>query len=705
MLVCLLCGCTTTTNNNNLSDNTINEPNNDTSNDVNNNTNEIDSNASSECTHQWSDWIEKTKATCKTVGTTERICNLCHITESKETAKTNHQQSHWLIQKNATTTETGLKYIKCVFCELKLKEELIPILPQDHQHIGSIWVTTKNPSCTAEGSQQYRCSCGKILENSAIAPTGHNYQTTVVSPTPFVSGYTLHTCINCNDNYKDTYIEFENTPTPSLTYKSNGDGTCVVTGMSDKTVQYVLIPEKSPDGDTVVKIGNEAFKKLKTLLYVRMPDTISEIGSASFSGCVNLKTIIFPKRTNEPLKLVSSCFEFCGIEELILDQTYIETIPDRAFYGCPNLKTVKLNGVKSVEMLAFSCCHLLESVIHTGELNSIGDRSFEYCEKLTVFKGIHSQHNLDTITALGGSSFQYSGIRDIVFHKDLHSLNQSFYYCKDLGTVDCSQNSNLAIQFLGSKIGTIIFPADITRISSSAFQNVKMDILVIPDTVTTISSRGFYEAKINKIVFGAGITTIGTEAFSYAKTTYDFSRITEELTIEHKAFANNNFTSFYFPKTTVSIGSAVLEGCNKLEVLSIPFIGNTCNPLNSSTDCFGWLFGQSIDASEQNDVIPKSLKTLFIRGENLGYGDFFDVDITTLIIGKDITAIDACNFDFSCPLQRIYYEGTEEEWSNISINSRNSKLLSAEKYFYSANKPTVNGNYWHYDTYGNIVIW
>ena len=49
---------------------------------------------------------------------------------------------------------------------------------------------------------------------------------------------------------------------------------------------------------------------------------------------------------------------------------------------------------------------------------------------------------------------------------------------------------------------------------------------------------------------------------------------------------------------------------------------------------------------------------------------------------------------------------------SIEINDGNSKLTSASLYYYSESEPSLNddgtaydGNYWHYDENGEIVVW
>lgn len=625
-----------------------------------------------------------------------------------EIPKTTHKESGWIVDKAATVGAEGKKHTECEYCHQMIQTETIPALTVQHKHTAAQATIVKDATCSAPGTKNIICSCGLIMEVREISAIGHSYETKIVQPTPDAQGYTLHSCINCTEEYKDTYTQFG--PTLALKYKSNGNGTCVVSGISDKTIQYVMIPEKSPAGDTVVGIAGEAFQKNEALLYVDMPDTITNIGYMAFYLCKNLKTVNFPKTDTQPLVLNYNSFAETAIETLDLSQTYIETIANGAFGGCKNLKTVKLKGVKKIDNFAFQICSALQSVIHTGELDTIGERAFYKCTALTVFKSQDSTYNLDTIQYLYDGAFSYSAIRNITFRQGLISNGTPFGYCSNLGTVDCSQLNGLGVSFTGSYIDKIHLPQSMTAVGASTFSGVRINELVLPDTVTNIAYNAFNGAKMGKIVFGSGLTKIGDYAFKNAQiTTYDFSKVTKPLTIGTEAFANNGFTTFAFPDSTTSIGKGALKGCNSLKTLAIPFIAGDAESSNSSKECLGWLFDSSvngIDVWDQDEVVPASLKTLIFRGNDLGTRDLMGVKLTDIVIGQSVTAIGADNFQqYESPLQRVFYEGTQAQWNGITVKSGNQKLDAAQKYFYSETRPTTTGNYWHYDGDGNIVIW
>ena len=56
-------------------------------------------------------------------------------------------------------------------------------------------------------------------------------------------------------------------------------------------------------------------------------------------------------------------------------------------------------------------------------------------------------------------------------------------------------------------------------------------------------------------------------------------------------------------------------------------------------------------------------------------------------------------------LTTVYYEGTKDDWENISIKKNNDLFVNANRYYYSDEKPTTTGKFWHYGENGEIVVW
>ena len=144
----------------------------------------------------------------------------CTYTTKVEIPALKHKLVHH-DAKAPTCTETGWEeYDTCSRCDYTTKVEL-PALNHNLVHHDA-----KAPTCTEIGWDEYdacqREGCDYTTKVEIPAP-GHDYTEKVVKPTCEKGGYTLHTCKNCHDSYKD-----HQTKTLLHWYgewTSNGDGT------------------------------------------------------------------------------------------------------------------------------------------------------------------------------------------------------------------------------------------------------------------------------------------------------------------------------------------------------------------------------------------------------------------------------------------------------------------------------------------------
>ena len=77
-----------------------------------------------------------------------------------------------------------------------------------------------------------------------------------------------------------------------LIFESNGDGTCAVVGVNDKSAQEIEIPETSPEGDTVTSIAAGAFRGCSAAEQIHIPATVKRVGDGAFSGCSSLSAFV-----------------------------------------------------------------------------------------------------------------------------------------------------------------------------------------------------------------------------------------------------------------------------------------------------------------------------------------------------------------------------------------------------------------------------
>ena len=144
----------------------------------------------------------------------------CTYTTKVEIPALKHKLVHH-DAKAPSCTEIGWEeYDTCSRCDYTTKVELLALKHNLVHH------DAKAPTCTEIGWNEYdacqREGCDYTTKVEIPAP-GHDYTEKVVKPTCEKVGYTLHTCKNCNDSYKD-----HQTKTLLHWYgewTSNGDGT------------------------------------------------------------------------------------------------------------------------------------------------------------------------------------------------------------------------------------------------------------------------------------------------------------------------------------------------------------------------------------------------------------------------------------------------------------------------------------------------
>ena len=158
------------------------------------------------------------------------------------------------------------------------------------------------------------------------------------------------------------------------------------------------------------------------------------------------------------------------------------------------------------------------------------------------------------------------------------------------------------------------------------------------------------------------------------------------------AFYNcDGLTSVTIPNSVTYIGYSAFSGCNKLESITLPFVGERLN--GTSNMHFGYIFGASL-YSYNRSYVPASLKTVVITGgSSIGWNAFCDCDgLTSITISEGVTKIGSYAFEYcrgltsvtipnsvtnigdsafhGCSgLTSIKYRGTEAQWKAISKGS------------------------------------
>lgn len=140
---------------------------------------------------------------------------------------------------------------------------------------------------------------------------------------------------------------------------------------AENILKSIVFPE------SLVSIGNWAFRSCKALTNVIIPKNVAEIGTGAFNGCTGLTTATI----NGPVTELNQTFNGCtNLETVTLPET-IEVIGGNTFNGCAKLTSLDFSHVKKIGNEAFADTGLT-SFIGADELTEIGENAFQECPNL-----------------------------------------------------------------------------------------------------------------------------------------------------------------------------------------------------------------------------------------------------------------------------------------------------------------------------------
>lgn len=312
----------------------------------------------------------------------------------------------------------------------------------------------------------------------------------------------------------------------------------------------------------------------------------------------------------------------------------VTAIGDRAFADCITLSSITIpNSVTTIGNNAFSHCLRLTDITIPDSVTTIGVEAFSYCTSLT------------SITVNSGNT-KYSSLSGVLFDK-----NQKNILCYPAGRP--------------GKYYTI--PDSVTTIGEYAFQSCEgLTDITIPDSVTTIGNNAYESCKgLTSITIPNNIKSIGEEVFVFCT----------GLTSIDVHSGNSTYSSL----------SGVLFDKNKTTLICYPAGKSETNYTipKSVTTIGDWAFSSCTGLTKI--TISHGVTTI---GEDAFYNC---AGLATITIPDSVTTIEKYAF-YGCEgLTDVFYYGTEETWSTISIGAENEPLKNATLHInaYTINSITI----------------
>ena len=403
--------------------------------------------------------------------------------------------------------------------------------------------------------------------------------------------------------------------------------TCNITGLKDKTVPEIIIP------DYVTSIGSDAFRGCNSLASITLPF----IGASRTenSGYEKVFGYIFGYTTTSSSSSVSGAtYQYyyyndnkyyhyyipASLKTVILSDS-VTSIGSFAFYNCSGLISITIpDGVTYIGSDAFSGCSGLMSITIPDSVTSIGDYAFENCSGLTSVTIPNSVTSIDSYAFNG-----CSGLTSVTIPDSVTSIGaEAFAYCRGLTS--------------------IIIPDSVTSIGSSAFSVCSgLTSVTIPDSVTSIDSWAFYGCSgLTSVTIPDSVTSIGNYAFENCSGLTSVTIPDSVTSIGAEAFNGcSGLTSVTIPDSVTSIGSYAFGGCSGLTSVtignSVTSIGEgafyRCSRLKNIyiTNLTAWCNISGLDELMRDG---SSTKNLYLNNEL----------ITNLVIPDGVTSIGSYAF-------------------------------------------------------------
>ena len=273
-----------------------------------------------------------------------------------------------------------------------------------------------------------------------------------------------------------------------------------------------------------------------------------------------------------------------------------------------------------------------------------------------------------TVTAIGQDSFRgNNNLTSIVIPDTVIAINPyAFKYC--------------------TGITSVIFGSNLDRINYGAFHGCTgLRSVIIPNSVTSISYNAFRDCtRLTSVKIGTGLTAIPNECFQGCNNLTTVNIGTNVTSIGFRAFRDcSALKNITWGSALKTIGADAFWGCSALTTVKIPdtvtsigdyaFLG--CSGINNLT------LGKKLTSigrcafksctSLTHLIIPERVITIgtdaFINCSN----------ITKVYIPLSLQTICLSAFKDSKKITDVYYEGTETDWSYISIQGNNAPITNA----------------------------
>lgn len=367
-----------------------------------------------------------------------------------------------------------------------------------------------------------------------------------------------------------------------------------------------LVTVKLPESMT--ELGDNIFDDCKALRGVKVPEGVTHIDGSAFQGCNILEKLNFPAKLTS---VGDNAFWSCYSLELDNLPNSLLYVGREAFCNVP-LKALKLDRKVEIGAGAFSDTPITEIEMATP-CDSILGETFRDCPnltKITIGEGLKY---------IGDNAFAYSPVKEAKLPSTLRDVSSYAFggyssYCPFINDIQPENH----IRYIGRvayqcvdrdleeytiKDGTVTLADNLFGIGQG-----NATTFHIPASVEQIGSQAFAGTQIKTLPEMPGLKRIGDEAFYQCK----------------------NLKKVTIPETVEYIGAGIFSGCSNIWSL-------TYNAINA--ECASYIFTNN-DNHLEKIVIGDKVRRL--PGGLFGGKEFTEVTLPACLERIDDYAFNGC---------------------------------------------------------------
>ncbi|CAK0869734.1 unnamed protein product [Prorocentrum cordatum] len=350
------------------------------------------------------------------------------------------------------------------------------------------------------------------------------------------------------------------------------------------SLQYLAI------GDTVVYIGERAFKNCSQLPTISLDGSVTAIRDEAFRDCSSLSSVV-----------LGSNLDYLGID---------------VFGGCHSLTAATIPSPLPRSIGDVFDCTIITSVTFLGSTTSVADEALKGCTSVA------SVHMFDNVTAIGADAFaQCSHLSAVTMSSRILSVGARAF-------LDCSRIVNLSLSDTIESIGWSAFQgcaslvhveippnvdsiADFTFSGCSALQSLTVRGLGRrldeegSSRIQTIGEHGFYGcSRLKDLYIGDSLRAVGKSAFAGCSSLSSTPNLNGLTVLEDYVFANcTALVHVFIPDGVSAISQGAFSNCSSLQSvewgIALDWEGN--NTITIGKSAFGYC------SSLRNLTIPASV--------------------------------------------------------------------------------------------------